>query len=142
MFLLVSGRHVGAHLGGHQHGVSIQISINLGKTFLLISSVRKLESWRESLHIYLLSISRFQTYSIEWFLFFILIYFEWRDTENQQQDLNSRPLVCITNQPHSLTPQAQIRYVQKRCIYVIQSTTIVQPNTSTRITMLDIFLSF
>ena len=26
MFQLVSGRHVGAHLGGHQHGVSIQIS--------------------------------------------------------------------------------------------------------------------
>ena len=29
MFLLVSGRHVGAHPDGHQHGVSIQISINL-----------------------------------------------------------------------------------------------------------------
>ena len=42
MFLLVCGRHVGAHLGGHQHGGSIQISINLGKTFLLISSVRKI----------------------------------------------------------------------------------------------------
>ena len=40
MFLLVSGRHVGAHL--NQHGVSIQISINLGKTFLHISSVRKI----------------------------------------------------------------------------------------------------
>ena len=42
MFLLVSGRHVGAHLGGHQHGVSLQISINLGKTFLRISSIRKI----------------------------------------------------------------------------------------------------
>ena len=42
MFLLVSGRHVGAYLGGHQHGGSIQISINLEKTFLLISSVRKI----------------------------------------------------------------------------------------------------
>ena len=42
MFLLVSGRHVGAHVGGHQPGGSIQISINLGKTFLLISSVRKI----------------------------------------------------------------------------------------------------
>ena len=42
MFLLVSGRHVGAHLGGHQHGACIQISINLGKTFLRISSVRKI----------------------------------------------------------------------------------------------------
>ena len=26
-FLLVSGRHVGAHVDGHQHGISIQISI-------------------------------------------------------------------------------------------------------------------
>ena len=42
MFLLVSGRHVGAHLGGHQYGVSIQISINLGKTFVRISSIRKI----------------------------------------------------------------------------------------------------
>ena len=42
MFLLVSGRNVGAHLDGHQHGVSIQISINLGKSFLRISSIRKI----------------------------------------------------------------------------------------------------
>ena len=34
MFLSVSGRHVGAHLDGLQHGISIQISINLGKTFI------------------------------------------------------------------------------------------------------------
>ena len=39
MFLLVSVRHVGAHPGEHQHGVSIQISINLGKTFLRIRSI-------------------------------------------------------------------------------------------------------
>ena len=31
MFLLVSDRHVGAHLDGHQHAVSMQISIHLGK---------------------------------------------------------------------------------------------------------------
>ena len=42
MFLLISGRHVGAHLGGHQHGVSIQIFINLRKTFLRISCIRKI----------------------------------------------------------------------------------------------------
>ena len=41
MFPLVSGRHVGAHVDEHQHGVSIQISINLEKTFLRISSIRK-----------------------------------------------------------------------------------------------------
>ena len=32
MFLFVSVPHVGAHTGGRQHGVSIQISTNLGKT--------------------------------------------------------------------------------------------------------------
>ena len=31
MFLLISGCHVGAHTDGHQYGISIQISINLGK---------------------------------------------------------------------------------------------------------------
>ena len=40
MFLLVSFRHVGVHPGGHQLGVSIQIPINLGKTFFLISRIR------------------------------------------------------------------------------------------------------
>ena len=42
MFLLVSNRHVGAHTDGHQHGVSIQISINLGKKFIRISRERKI----------------------------------------------------------------------------------------------------
>jgi len=36
------GHHVGAHPDGHQHGVSIQISINLGKKFLRISCIRKI----------------------------------------------------------------------------------------------------
>ena len=40
LFLLVSVRHVGAHPDEYQHGVSIQISINLGKTFLRIPRIR------------------------------------------------------------------------------------------------------
>ena len=40
MFLLVSVRHVGAH--PDEHGVSIQISRRLGKTFLRISRMRKI----------------------------------------------------------------------------------------------------
>ena len=36
--------------------------------------------------MYLLSFARFLTWSIERFWFFILIYFEWRDTENQQYE--------------------------------------------------------
>jgi len=39
MLLLVSGRHVGAHPEEHQHGVAIQISINLGKKRLPISGI-------------------------------------------------------------------------------------------------------
>ena len=42
MFLFVSVLHVGAHPGEHQHGVSIQISISLGKTFLRISRIRNI----------------------------------------------------------------------------------------------------
>ena len=87
MFLLVSGRHVGAHLGGHQHGVSIQISINLGKTFPHISHKKICCDLNlgESLCIstfFLFPDSRPNL--LNGFDFFILIYFEWRDTENQQ----------------------------------------------------------
>ena len=42
MFLLVSSRHVGAHTDVHQHGVSIQISINLGKKILGISRISRI----------------------------------------------------------------------------------------------------
>jgi len=42
MFLLVSVCHVGAYPGEHQHGVSKQISISLGKTFLRISRIRNI----------------------------------------------------------------------------------------------------
>ena len=62
-------------MGEHQHGVSIQISINLGKTFLRISRIRNIP-----MYMYLLSFPRFWTLSI----FFFFIYFEWPDTENQQ----------------------------------------------------------
>ena len=66
MFLLVSGRHVRAHMDGHQHGVSIQISINLGKKTSphILHKKKKIlwpESWREALHIYLISFPRFWT---------------------------------------------------------------------------------
>ena len=42
MFLFVSVRHVGAHPSEHQHGVSIQISTSLSKTFLRISRMRNI----------------------------------------------------------------------------------------------------
>jgi len=78
MFLLVSSRHVGTHTDGHQHGVSIQISINLGKIFLHISRIRKIAVTRILARnfAYLLSfISRFWTLSIDrfWFLFWSIL---------------------------------------------------------------------
>ena len=68
----------GAHPGGHQHGFSIQISINLGKTFLRISRIHIFfwpESWLGTWYIYLLSFPRFRTLSIErfWFLFWSIL---------------------------------------------------------------------
>ena len=71
MFLLVSVRHVGGHMGEHQHGVSIQISINLGKTFPRIS--RNLA--RVFAYLPPLSFPRFWTLSVQrfWFLFWSIL---------------------------------------------------------------------
>ena len=87
MFLLVSGRHVGAHTDGHQHGVSTQISINLGKKFLRISRIRKIAVTKILARVfpYLPSfISQILDFVYWPVLIFIFIYFELRDTENQQ----------------------------------------------------------
>ena len=86
MFPLVAVRHVGAHPGEHQHGVSIEISLNLGKTFLRISCIRNIPlTWilaRVFLYVppFISQILDF----IYWTVLVFFIYFEWRDTENQQ----------------------------------------------------------
>ena len=78
MFLSVSVRHTGAHPGEHHHGVSIQISISLGKTFLRISRIRNTPlTWilaRVFVYVPPL-ISWFWTWSIErfWFLFWSIL---------------------------------------------------------------------
>ena len=77
----------GAHPGGHQHGFSIQISINLGKTFLRISRIQIiLLTWILARNLVYLPpfISQIPDFIYWTVLIFILIYFEWRDTENQQ----------------------------------------------------------
>ena len=82
VFLLVSGRHVGAYPDGHQYGVFIQISLNLGKTFLCIHvpSIRKIAvTWilvRLSAYLHVPSFFlRFWTLSIEpfWFWFWSIL---------------------------------------------------------------------
>ena len=87
MFLLVSARHFGAHLDGLQYGVSIQISINLGKKFLRICCLGKIVvTWiLARVFAYLPSFFSQILDFIYWtVLTFILIFFEWRDTENQK----------------------------------------------------------
>ena len=87
MFLLVSFLHVGAYPYELQHGVSIQSSINLSKTFPRISRIRII-SWTQilaSVFVYLPPfISQILDFIYPMALIFILIYFEWRETENQQ----------------------------------------------------------
>ena len=78
MFLLVSVRHVAAYPGGHQHGVSIQISINLDKTFLRIPRIRNIPlTWiLARVFAYLPPfISQILDLSIErlWFLFWSIL---------------------------------------------------------------------
>ena len=87
MFLLVSVRHIGAHPDGHQHGVSIQISINLGKSFLRISRIRIIPSTEILARVFVhlrIYISQILDFIYLMMLTLILIYFESRDTENQQ----------------------------------------------------------
>ena len=87
MFLLISVRHVGAHRDELQYGVSIQSSINLGKTFPRISRIRIIPSTQILARVFVYLppfISQILDYICRLVLIFILILFEWRDTENQQ----------------------------------------------------------
>ena len=87
MFQLVSFRHVGAHPDELQHGVSMQSSINLGKLFPRIYRIRIIPSTQilAKVFVYLRPfISQILDFMCRMVLIFILIYFEWRDMENQQ----------------------------------------------------------
>ena len=86
-FSVVSIRHVGAHPDELQHGVSIQSSINLGKTFPRISRIRIIPSTQILARVFVYLppfISQILVFIYRMVLILILIYFEWHDTENQQ----------------------------------------------------------
>ena len=81
MFLLVSVRHVGAHPDELPHGVSIQSSINLGKTFSRISRIRIIPSALILARVFVdlpPFIPQILDFIYRMVLIFILIYFEWR----------------------------------------------------------------
>ena len=85
MLLLVSVHHVGAHPDELQHSVSIQSPLKLGKTFPRISRIRIIPSTQivARVFVYLLPfIPQILDLICRMVLIFILIYFEWRDTEN------------------------------------------------------------
>ena len=87
MFLLVSVRHVGAHPDEFQPSVSIQSSTNLGKTFPRISRIQIIPSTQILARVFVYLppfISQILDFICRMVLIFILIYFGWRDTENQQ----------------------------------------------------------
>ena len=79
MFLLVSGRYVGAHPDEFQHGVAIQSSINLGKTFSRISGIRIIPSTQILARVFVYLppfISQILDFIYRMVLILILIYFE------------------------------------------------------------------
>ena len=85
MFLLVSVRHVRAHPDELQHGVSVQSSKKWSKTFPRISRIRiiPLTQILARVFVYLPPfISQILDFICRMVLIFVLIYFEWRDTEN------------------------------------------------------------
>ena len=87
MFLLVSVRHVGTHPDELQHGLSMQSSINLGKTFPRISRMRIIPSTQILARVFVYLppfITQILDLICQMVLIFILIYFEWGDTENPQ----------------------------------------------------------
>ena len=118
MFLLVSVRHVGAHPGEHQHGVSIQIFISLGKTFLRISRIRNIP-----MYMYLLSFLRFWTLSIFSFLFWSIlngVTLKTSNWENKTYKLKRRILHTVvkesswTNSGQILLHQYEILSLRRR----------------------------
>ena len=79
MFPLVYFRHVGAHPDEHQHGVSIQSSINLGKSYLRTSRIRIIPSTQILARVFVYLppfICQILDFICRMVLIFILIYFE------------------------------------------------------------------
>ena len=138
MFLLVSVRHVGAHPGGYHHGVSIQIPINFGKTFPRISRMRNIPLTQILARIFVYLppfISQILALNYWTVLILILFYFEWRDTENQQNRLQSRwASVAICTMQYTLLYifTNKRRYLQKDFIYseLTLSIYVLNPNTN------------
>ena len=94
MFLLVSVRHVGAHPGGHQHDISIQISLNFGKT-LRISRVRNILLVFVYLPHFIFQIPDFTYWTVLIMFYFDLFWMAWHWKPAIERDLASE---TVTNE--------------------------------------------
>ena len=106
MFLLVSVRHVGAHPDELQHGVSIQSSINLGKTFPRISRIRVIPSTQILARVFVCLppfISQILDFICRIVLIFILIYF-----------FTYKPISAISRDPESQGLYARLKLPKKK----------------------------
>ena len=102
MFLLVFVPHVGAHPDEFQLGVSIQSSINLGKTFPRISRIRIIPSTQILARVFVYLppfISQILDLICRMVLILIFIYFGWGDTENQQYATSTSPIMHLICPP-------------------------------------------
>ena len=131
MFLLVSVRHVDANPAGHQHGVSIQISIYLGKTFLRISRMRNIPlTWvmaRVFAYIppFISQILDFIYWTV---LIFILIYSAcWHPTLTVTHILNNVTSYsfylswqgCLKAAPHWIILKLKVFITEVCCLYCL-----------------------
>ena len=95
--------------------MSSPCKINLGKTFLQISHIRNIPLTRILARVFVYLppfISQILALNYWTVLIFILIYFEWLDTENQQYPSIQIPLlfsICVTAQA------AQTHFTRKGC---------------------------
>ena len=143
MFLLVSVRHVGAHPGEHQHGVSIQISISLGKTFLRISRIRNIPLTRILARVFVYVppfISQILDFIYWTVLIFILIYFEWRDTELKTSNKTPR------GSPHIVSPSLKLKSSLQTLLVMGKSKQVKQAKDyrrkTTRVSQISLCLNF
>ena len=106
MFRLVSVRHVGAHPGEHQHGVSIQISISLGKTFLRISRLRNIPLTWILARVFICTSFHFpdsELYLLNWFdFYFDLFWMAWHWKPAIRIERITSAVVLLKHSPASL----------------------------------------
>ena len=112
MSSLISGRHIGVHAYGHQHGVFILSSINMREMFWQVPQQQyafRPETWRCCLFNNL-NICKYQLLSLNGFEFIFWLELQWKRAINLSQQ-NMKIIVVLLFQHKSLYTQFSIGYV-------------------------------